>query len=289
MCLSCAPASILCELSLCNRNSLACKTTYVCTYAIVRICVCVSIHTYIHVFTFVLLEFCLLCTYVCVHMRTYVRACTCEYVHMYVHMVWCGVVTWALCTSQHTPLPAVTSLHSHVLTHIPLLLKLHLSSHSPLTTSLHSPPSLLILHTLSHSPNSHSLPTLPFTPPTSTNPTHSHSSHTLYSSLLQGGGGPTIPHHQSQEAPLGLVQGDDEDEEKEGEVPDVDELYQWTQGLSFEDFDNYSRATNDKLLDFDSPQLSHYLCLPIVCGWVGESVCAIGLLVCYCLFPSCTW
>lgn len=217
-------------------------------------CVCPYIHTYMCSHLFCWNSVCCVCTYVSTCVHTYVRAHVSMYICTY---IWYGVVTWALYASQHTPLPAVTSLYSHVLTHIPLLLKLHLSSHSPLTTSLHSPPSLLILHTLSHSPNSHSLPTLPFTPPTSTNPTHSHSSHTLYSSLLQGGGGPTIPHHQSQEAPLGLVQGDDEDEEKEGEVPDVDELYQWTQGLSFEDFDNSSRATNDKLLDFDSPQLSH--------------------------------
>lgn len=159
----------------------------------------------------------------------------------------CGVV----CCSVVVPGPSsLANTPCNLLSHHHTLMYSH-----PISSSYPPYPSqpLSSIHSPSHSPlpfaspYSHSHSPLPLTPPT--HPTHS--------SLLQGGGGRTVSHHQSQEALLGLVQGGDEDEEKEGEVPDVDELYQWTQGLSFEDFDNSSRATHDKLLELDSPQLSH--------------------------------
>ena len=116
-------------------------------------------------------------------------------------VVWCGAVTWALYASQHTPQPAVTSLHSHVITHIPPLLKQPLSSHSPLTTSLLSPPSLLILHTLTHSPNSQSPLPLPLTPRTPTRPSHSHSPLPLPITPST----PTHPSHSHSPLPLPIT------------------------------------------------------------------------------------
>ena len=143
-------------------------------------------------------------------------------------------MTCVLLFKPTSPQPSVFSLHS---TPSPTSHHHHSnnphSSHSSLTHNpLHTYFSQL-LHTVTH-PHT-CLPRSPLPPP-----------------LLQDG----VP-HQVHEAPLGpTLEG-----EEEGEVLDVDELYQWTQGLSFEEFDSTSYATpttQGALLDSDTSQLSHY-------------------------------
>ena len=216
-------------------------------------------------------------------------------------VVWCGAVTWALYASQHTPQPTATSLHSHVLTHIPPLLKRPLSSHSPLTASLLSPPSLLTPHpshshsplplpltppTFTHPSHSQSPHPLPLTPPTPTHPTHSHSSYTLYSSSYSR---VVVVAQQSltttpKSPTWALFREVMKTRNRKGKSlmlmsctngPKASPLRTLTTAVVPQMINCWTLIHLNSLIDCVSL---------IVGGWVGESVCAIGLLACYCLF-----
>ena len=190
-------------------------------------CVCMYVRTY---------------TCVSVHIYTFVHVLdsdTCTYTSLVVpissSVQLCGAVYLCLSSSPHAHQPSVSSSHSHSLPHT------HIFIHQP---------SLLTLTPYTHL---HSSPSL--TPPTShlNSPPHSITPPPLQCGVVSS------PHHLDQQALLGLSQREEEGQE-EGEAPDVDELYQWTQGLSFEEFDNSSHptpTTHAGLFDSDAPQLSH--------------------------------
>lgn len=183
-------------------------------------------------------------THVCLYTSTHLYIfCTSRYVHLHLasstissSVQLCGTVYLCPSPQAHTPI-SLLSLHH---THTPSLTP-HLFIHQP---------SLLTLTPYTHL---HSSPSL--TPPTShlNSPPHSITPPPLQCGVVSS------PHHLDQQALLGISHGEEEGQE-EGEAPDVDELYQWTQGLSFEEFDNSSHptpTTHAGLFDSDTPQLSH--------------------------------